>query len=449
MPFSPARSAEMVAARPAVLIQLINATIAGLVLLAVVSIFTISASLLTSWKIHYITSGGGFYEKLHPATYFMLVAWFLLVIRNGDPVGDLGRMFSEARLLLFYLMCWTWLLVQMIVAGQPFTVIIDTFLLPLLFSVVLWQLSWPQKKPILWALHLVIVINIVIGYYEYFSGHRLIPLSLGDVVILGEWRASALLGHPLTASGVVAAYIIALVFRPAICPPVIPRLALIAFSLASLMAFGGRTSLVTVLLILGSAATIRVFGVLRGERVSLLVVIAAICLLFVGAAAIFLAFESGIFDKMLLRFSSDKGSAMSRYAAVNLLSHFDWHELLWGPDPVRAASLQNAVGLKHGVEDFWISCIVQYGIVSTIVLTLGLAGLFTEILKRAAGAAWLILLLVIIVAASSVSFSSKNIQLAQFAVLITLLLPRERVMASISQPRGQPRLVRTYAWVDA
>jgi hypothetical protein len=449
MPFSSARSAETVAARPAALIQLINATIAGLVLLAVVSIFAISSSLLTSWKIHYITSGGGFYEKLHPATYFMMVALFLLAIRNGDPVGDLGRMFSEARLLLFYLVCWTWLLVQMIAAGQPFTVIIDTFLLPLLFCVVLWQLSGAQKKPILWALHLVILINIVIGYYEYFSGHRLIPLSLGDVVVLGEWRASALLGHPLTASGVVAAYVIALVFRPAICPPVLLRLALIAFSLASLMAFGGRTSLVTVLLILGSAATIRIFRVLCGERVSLLAVSAAICLLFVGAAAVFLAFTSGIFDKMLLRFSSDKGSAMARYAAVNLLSHFDWHELLWGPDPARAASLQNAVGLKHGVEDFWISCIVQYGIVSTIVLTLGLAGLFTEILKRAAGAAWLILLLVIIVAASSVSFSSKNIQLAQFAVLITLLLPRERATVPLPRPRGQPRLVRAYAWGDA
>ena len=449
MSFSPARSAERAAARPAALIQLMNATIAGLVLLAVVSIFTISSSLLTSWKIHYITSGGGFYEKLHPATYFMLAALFLLAIRNGDPVGDLGRMFSEARLLLFYLMCWTWLLVQMIAGGQPFTVIIDTFLLPLVFSVVLWQLSSPQKKPILWALHLVIVANIVIGYYEYFSGHRLIPLSLGDVVVLGEWRASALLGHPLTASGVVAAYVIALVFRPAICPLVPLRLALIVFSLASLMAFGGRTSLVTVLLILGSAASIRVFRVLRGERVSLLAVSAAICLLFVGAAGIFLAFTSGIFDKMLLRFSSDKGSAMARYAAVNLLSHFDWHELFWGPDPVRAASLQNAVGLKHGVEDFWISCIVQYGILSTIVLTLGLAGLFTEILKRAAGAAWLILLLVIIVAASSVSFSSKNIQLAQFAVLITLLLPRQHAMAPVSRPQGEPRLVRAYAWGDA
>jgi hypothetical protein len=448
MAFASPQSAET-AARPAGLTLLVNAAITGLVFLAVVSLFTISSALLTSWKVHYIITGGSFYEKLHPASYFVLIALFLATIRNGDPVGDLGRVFSAAPWLLFYLACWTWLLVQMIATEQPFTGIIDTFLLPLLFSVVLWQLSPQQKTRILWGLHLAILINIIIGYYEYFSGQRLVPLSLGDMVVLGEWRASALLGHPLTASGVVAAYVIALVFRPAICPPAVLRLPLIVVSLASLMVFGGRTSLVTVLLILGGAAAIQLFRILRGERMSLLAVCVAICFLLAGGAALFIVLDSGVFDKMLLRFSSDRGSAMTRYAAVNLLSHFDWHELIWGPDPSRAAALQNLFGLKHGVEDFWIACIVQYGILSTALLTLGLTAMFAEILRRAAGAAWLIVLLIIIVAASSVSFSSKNIQLAQFAVLIILLLPREPVKAPAFRSRGQPRLARTYAWGDA
>ena len=45
--------------------------------------------------------------------------------------------------------------------------------------------------------------------------------------------------------------------------------------------------------------------------------------------------------------------------------------------------------------------------------------------------------LVIIIAASSVSFSSKNIQFAQFAILISVLLPREpRRVASPAQVRA-------------
>jgi len=409
-------------------LQLTDMIIAGLMMLAVITTFTIPAAMLTNWKVHYLTTGGNFYEKFHPATYFAFLGFFLLLVRNGDPIGQINRMFSEAKLVLVYLFCWLALLVQMLVLERPFTVIIDTFLLPVVLCLVIWRLSPLQRKPLVWMLHLTILLNVILGYYEYFSGHRLIPLSLGgDVVVTGEWRSSALFGHPLTASGLVGAYILALILRPALCPPVVLRLPLIAFCLGSLMVFGGRTALVTVLLVIGSFAALELFRILRGGRTSLPVAIAAICLLFVAAAAVFAALDLGIFDKMLLRFSSDKGSTLARYATFNLLSHFDWQELVLGPNPVRANALQTQWGLNYGIEDFWISCIVQFGLIHTILLTIGLICLFAEILQRASGAAWAIILLIVVIAASSVSFSSKNIQLAQFVALITLLLPRERL----------------------
>jgi hypothetical protein len=412
--------------KPVEALQLIDKIIAGLMVLAVIATFTISPAMLTNWKIHYLTTGGIFYEKFHPATYFAFLAFCLLLIRNNDPIGEINRMFSEAKLVLVYLFCWLALLVQMLVLERPFTVIIDTFLLPVVLCLVIWRLSPLQRKPPVWALHLTILLNVILGYYEYFSGHRLVPLALGDVVVLGEWRSSALLGHPLTASGVVGAYILALILRPALLPQAALRLPLIAFCLASMMVFGGRTALVTVLLVIGCLAALEIFRILRGGRTSLPVAIAALCLLFVAAAGISAALGLGIFDKMLLRFSSDKGSALARYATFDLLSHFNWHELVLGPNPARANALQTQWGLNYGIEDFWISCIVQYGIIHTVLLTIGLLGLFAEILQRASNAAWAIVLLIVVIAASSVSFSSKNIQLAQFVLMITLLLPRER-----------------------
>jgi hypothetical protein len=409
---------------------LIDRIIVGLMLLAVIATFTISPAILTKWGVHYQTTGGNFYEKLHPATYFAFLAFGLLLIRASDPIGEINRIFSEAKLVLVYLFCWLCLLVQMLVLGRPFTVIVDTFLLPVVLCLVIWRLSPSQRKPLVWGLHFTILLNVVLGYYEYFSGHRLIPLTLGDVVVLGEWRSSALLGHPLTASGIVGGYILALILRPALCPRVALRLPLIAFCLGSLMAFGGRTALVTVLFVIGCIAALEIFRILRGGRTSLPVVIVAICLLFIGAACVFAALDLGIFDKMLLRFSSDKGSTLARYATFDLLSHFDWHELVLGPSPVRANALQTQLGLNYGIEDFWISCIVQFGLIHTTLLTIGLVGLFAEILQRASSAAWAIVLLVLVIAASSVSFSSKNIQLAQFVLLITLLLPRERRIAA-------------------
>jgi len=405
-------------------------------LLAVIATFTISSAMLTNWKIHYVTAGGNFIEKLHPATYITFLGFGLLLMRSRGPVGEINRMFSEAKLLVVYLICWLFLLVQMFVLERPFTVIIDTFLLPVVFCLAVWQLAPSQRRPLIWAIHATILLNIVLGYYEYFSGRRLIPLTLGDIVVMGEWRSSALLGHPLTASGLVAAYILALVLRPRLCPSIVLRLPLIAFCLGSLMAFGGRTALVTVLAISGLFAGLEGLRLLRGKRVPLPAAILAICVLFVAGAGIFAALDLGIFDKMLLRFSSDKGSTLARYATFNLLSHFDWHELLLGPSPVRVNALQSQLGLNYGIENFWISCIVQFGIIHTALLTIGLVCFFIEIIRRSGGAVWAIIFLVVIIAASSVSFSSKNIQLTQFVILISLLLPREpRRAAAPSQAR--------------
>src|SRR5690606_9642129 len=43
-------------------------------MLAVVALLTVSSTLLTARGVHYLTSGGAFYEKLHPATYFIVLA---------------------------------------------------------------------------------------------------------------------------------------------------------------------------------------------------------------------------------------------------------------------------------------------------------------------------------------------------------------------------------------
>jgi hypothetical protein len=422
---------------PAQAMPLVDTAIVGLLLLAVLTIFTISSAMLTDWKIHYLTTGGNVLEKFHPATYFTMLALGLLLIRNADPIGELHRMLSEAKLVLVYLFCWFCLFLQMLALERPFTVIIDTFLLPVMLCLTIWQLTPQQRRPLVWTIHVAVFVNVVLGYYEYLSGHRLFALNLGsNVIVLGEWRASALLGHPLTASGVVAAYVLSLILRPSLCPPAVLRLPLIAFALASLMAFGGRTSLVTVLFIIGCLVSVRLLHLLRGGRTTLPLVIVTICVTFAGAALIFAALDLGIFDKMLTRFTSDHGSAMARYGTVNLLSHFDWTELVLGPDPVRASALQNAYGLSYGIEDFWISCIVQFGIIHTVLLSLGLAALFVEIIRRADPAVWAIVFLMLIIAASSVSFSSKNIQLAQFVVMISVLLPRERKSA---RPVGQPQ----------
>lgn len=431
--------------------KIVDVMIVGLMTIAVIAIFTLSAGVLTNLKIHYLTPGGNVLEKLHPATLASFMALALLLLRNGDPIGEINRIFSDAKLLLIHLFCWACLLIQCIVLDRPFTVIIDTFLMPVVLAVVIWRLTPAQRMPLIWAIHITLLINIALGYYEYFSGHRLIPLTLGSVLVLGEWRSAALLGHPLTASGIVGAYVMALVLRPAICPPLVLRIMLIMLSLGSLMAFGGRTALMTVLAVLGAFGLIETTKLMGGKRIPLLVAVGALCFIFAVIGLLFAALDLGIFDKMLLRFSSDKGSALARFATFDLLSHLDWNEIILGPKPIRVNALQSQLGLDYGIENFWISCIAQFGLIHTILITIGLTCFFTELLKRSHPAVWAIVLLIVMIAASSVSFSSKNIQLAQFILLITLLLPRQppRVAAppgrfphGVPPPAAPPRSVR-------
>jgi hypothetical protein len=399
--------------------------------LAVLTALTISPSLMTHWKIQYVTAGGSFYEKLHPATYFTALALGLALLRNANPVQELIRILATSRAIPLYILCWLFLLAQTIQLERPFTGIVDTFLLPLLIALAIWQTPAWGRKPLTVLLHLLILLNITIGYYEYFAGQRIIPLTLGNVLVLGEWRSAALLGHPLTASGLVAGYALALILRPQICPQPVLRLPLIALSLASLMVFGGRTALVTTLAIIGLAAAFAMFRMMRGNRVPLAVLIAGFGVLLIGGAAIFALMDLGFFDKMLLRFSSDKGSASARVATLDLLSHLDWNEILFAPTVSRANALQSALGLDYGIENFWIACIVQFGLVQTTLITMALAAFFAMLLRRSSGAAYALVVLIAIIAASSVSFSSKNIQLSQFVILITLLLPRSGASAAV------------------
>jgi len=402
----------------------------GLMALALLALAVLPGSLLTQLKIHYVMAGGPFIEKLHPATYLVFTAFFVLLLRSADPVRDFDRIVSATKLLLVFLFCWGLLTVQCVVLHRPFSGTIDTFLLPVALSVVLWNLTPGQRRPLVFLLHWLIWLNIAIGYFEFFSGHRLIPLTVGGLPVYGEWRSTALLGTPLAASSVVALYVLALTLRPALCPSLLLRMLLIVFATGSLMAFGGRTALVSVMICFACVAAIKGVRLICGARVELPAVMLAICGLFLLLAAILLLYQHGTFDNMLLRFSLDKGSAHARLSSFRLLSLLDWKEFLFGTDPVRGGSLQSIMGLQYGIESFWIACVVQYGAICTAIIAIGMGSFIVELLRRADPAARVAVLYLVVDASSSVSFSSKNITLAFLIALTVLLLPRARSRAA-------------------
>jgi hypothetical protein len=414
--------------------------IIALTCLALALMNTVPSNLLTWLKIHYVTTGGNFLEKFHPATYVFVLAFLLTLLRDSAPVRELERMISDAPLVLIYAFSIVLLFIQSVMLHRPVTSSVDTFLLPLIAFFIISSLTPQQKTPLVWTLHGLMLVNITLGYFEFLSGHRIIPLAVNDVVLTNEWRSTALFGHPLIASGLVGAYTLALILRRDLIPSTF-RIPVILFCLGSLFVFGGRTALVLVMAGIGLLTFWSSVHLVRGARIPLPLVIAGICGVFLVAAGVFTLFDVGFLDKMLLRFSSDRGSAYARLESLQLLMSFDWHELLLGADAARVDSLQTMLGLQVGIEDFWIACIAQYGLVHTVLLTIGLACFFAEVLWRSRPAARALVVFLIIIAASSVSFSSKGVKLTQHITLMLLLLPRER-MVRASAPAKPGRVGR-------
>lgn len=319
--------------------------------LAILAIGLVSPELLTALGIHYVRPGGSFYEKLHPATYLVLGTFVLLLMRSGDPIGEFDRIMSNTKLLFVHFFACGLLVFQCLVMSRPFTSVIDTFLLPVMLSLIVWSLTPAQRKPMVVAVHVAIWINIALGFYEYFSKHRLVPMWIGNIVITGDWRSTALLGHPLSAAAVVAMYIIALALVPK-AQTRSPLLGIPALAVAtcSLMVFGGRIALAAVLLVYAGLVVGAAFRLVRGERFGLAAVIIVACGIMLVGAAITIALGTGAFDNMLERFSSDKGSAYARITTMHFLSLFDWNELLLGPIPSHTAALQSMMGLQAGIE---------------------------------------------------------------------------------------------------
>jgi hypothetical protein len=417
--------------------DLIGWAVAALTALAVVGVGAVSPELLALFKVHYISSGGNFLEKIHPATYLAIAAFLLLLLRRGDPVGEFARIVSDAKLMLVFLYTCGLLLFQCIALKRPVTGIVDAFLLPVVLSLVIWNLDYNRRKPAVVAIHFVVWVNIALAFYEYFSHRRLIPITLGNQIVLGDWRATALLGHPGSAAAAVAIYIMALLVQPPDRRMPVFALPAMLTAVVSLMAFGGRTALVAVCTVFVGLAVRTCFRLMRGDRFGLAAAIATILgVMLLGMAAAMLL-DSGLFDRMLNRFGNDSGSAHARIASLHLLSYLDWKELLLGTDPVRASALQTSQGLAYGIEDFWIACVVQYGVIQTLSITVGLGCFFAEVLRRTSPGARVAVMFIGVVAASSVSFSAKNISLARDVVIVLLLLPRSRAVPAKQSPEAR------------
>ncbi len=402
----------------------------GLALVAILFL-TISPLALLAFGFNYDESGGGVLEKIHPGT---IVALGLLAIASLSQRNPLSALASAAAsypgTALFVVLIALMIIYSMQVVGLPFTSFFDTFLAPVVVFFLFKDMREGRAIRFVWLIHTLLISNALVGLFEFGTGVRITPLVASGLVIEDDWRSTALLGHPLANASLTGAYLLALALGAARDLPRVLAVGGFVISSAGMVVFGGRASTVILLVMLAALAAARSYDVFKGHPFNTRAILAALLAVPVVAIAVMGLEEAGFFDQFIERFFDDRGSADTRIEMFELFKHLSWFELLLAPDAAQLTTLKRIYGLDFGIESFWVSFVLNYGLIPGLVFFAGLFMFCRDIVRSVRpGGGW-VLAFFFIVASTSVSLSAKT---PLFAVLILLLLVLLRRSASDTQ----------------
>lgn len=394
----------------------------ALTFLAFVTAFVISSMTLTVFGVMYDAPGGSFLQKLHPATYLSLAALIVDAAARPDPLRYVANLPNRFPGAAFFVVNWILIVAYAsLFQHAPATPLIDSFFCALAALVLYDELNEGERAALRMLLHLVMFANACLGVAEFAGHFRLTPFVAGGRLIPGDYRSTALFGHPLLNAGSTGLYALMLFFGGdrALKAPL--RAVLFFVQCAALLAFGGRTALVLTGAVVAIGSLRAVADLLRGRSFDMRWALAATLAapIIVGGLAT-ISLRGGL-DPLLERFTNDYGSAETRVVVFELFDAFPLQDILFGPDADRLASLQNTLGIEYGIENPWLGLIFQYGALMTLVFLLGFFALLYELWRRTKSYGALMVILFLVQASSSASISVKSFAFNQFAILLLVV----------------------------
>jgi hypothetical protein len=343
--------------------------------------FSTQTLLVLRW--HYV-GGGSAVEKIHPGTYLLVLTlaasvvlypeFRRLFVRRISTDLSIGLFFGAVIFTAAYTVSFG------DASVAPF---IDTFVAAILTTVVLTCIPTPPLIFLRRVVDLFFALNIVLIFAEtalhtdfiapYMAGVVRTPEEMA--VLGGQMqggffgRLSALFGHPLNAAMLFGIYSIAsLVSIPMrFSTAALFRLALSILSYLAIFPTESRSSMVVTTVILAFYLVCFSVGAIARGRISPFGLSFALCLTLGAVVFALILVGAGYFDKMLLRFQYDDGSALSRDYALNILQSITTSALWFGLSQSELNTLQQSFGLI-AIEISWINFILVGGLITTVPL---------------------------------------------------------------------------------
>lgn len=380
----------------------------ALVWATVMTMFGLSHLMLEELGIPYETPGGSSLTKIHPSTYLVVLASGLFFMLRG-PLAFTDEIIKRHKGTVVLIITWLMLFAYIVVfQGKPLTSTIDTFILPVGLFFILPRLGEKQLHYIALFIHLFMTVNAILGVLEFVAHFRLTPIMAEGIELTTDWRSSALLGHPLSNALVTGTYALGLMLGGGRDLPAWSRVPLLGLQAFAMFVFGGRMAMA----LLGGAAVLwmmwHALTVLQGRRMSLNAAAAIALIVPLVAIGFSLLVADGFFDKLLMRFVEDEGSAASRVRMFELISQIPPEELFTGPDPVYVMQLQRLNGIPFGIESFWVGFVAYYGLLMAIPFLIGMVTFWIDLGRATTWQGWCTILFFVAVCTTSASLSGKT-----------------------------------------
>lgn len=389
-------------------------------ILGLLAMFLISSDILNILNWPYNSASSSILLKIHPAVYLLMFSSFgyLITINNKAGIGwGVDRppfVFYSLVAVLTTLVAFFGARFRGDLGGGETSAAIVTFVGPIFLLFSMSRFSDLEKAKIGSAIRIFFVLNSVIALAENIFDWRLVPTAF----VIDQWRATALLGHPLANATLTGTVLIYLAIEEVERWKFSRTLEILLHG-AALLCFGGRAVSILVPLVIG----LRVLSVsINPSRLQYRATLGrywagGFATLAALAASIPLAITQTFFD----RFQDDRGSGATRFAALRILSNVDANGLLFGLSGTERRYAQALNNTSFGIEVAWIALILTYGIVIAAIVFFAIVWLSNSIRHKTSASGGYIMLYFIASTFASLSIGSKTLIISQiFAITLCL-----------------------------
>ena len=202
--------------------------------------FLLPSKLLINMGWDYEGGGPG-YQKIHVATYLVIVTFcLLLVIDSRFRVAAISLFFKEPILIAFLASIGFVAFYAIGVKHTSIAPFIDTFIMTVVLAIGYLSLPIQFWKVLKFLCDVFLISNVAILFMEYYTKTNILTTEK-----FVYFRASGLFDSPLYAATIMGVYLLIILVgtRMTLSLQCAARLLLVVFSFGAILATGGRASL--------------------------------------------------------------------------------------------------------------------------------------------------------------------------------------------------------------